>query len=164
MKKLLGALVSLILITSVYAETIAVVDFRAALLQSNSGQKESAEPRKKVEALDARLKSEQEKVQKIADILKRDELTLSAAELKKRRADLDQKENRMMSMAASMQRQAQSLEQEVINQLTPEGEVALKSIIKDRKLDLVLNRNAAIYSAPGVDITKALVEHMNKGK
>lgn len=164
MKKVLGALVGLMMIGSVHAGTVAVVDFRAALLQSDVGQKESAEPRKKVAAMDARLKSEQEKVQKMADDLKRDELTLSADELKKRRMELAQKDNQVRTMAAGMQRQARGLEQDVINKLTPKGEAALKSIIKDRKLDLVLNREVAVFAAPDADITKELVDRINKGK
>jgi len=164
MKKVLGALIGLMMIGSVQAGTVAVVDFRAALLQSNIGQKESAEPRKQVAAMDARLKSEQEKVQKMADDLKRDELTLSADDLKKRRMELAQKDNQVRSMAAGMQREARGLEQDVINKLTPKGEAALKSIIEDRKLDLVLNREVAVYAAPDADITSELVDRINKGK
>ncbi|SBS27693.1 periplasmic chaperone [Marinomonas spartinae] len=164
MKKILGALVGLFMVGCVHANNVAVVDFRAALLQSNMGQKESAEPRKQVAAMDARLKSEREKVQKKADALKRDELTLSPADLKKRRMELMQSENQLRSMAAGMQRQAQGLEQSVINKLTPKGEAALKAIIKKRKLDLVLNRDVAVYAAPDSDITKALIDRLNKGK
>jgi len=164
MKNLLGALVGLLLIGSVHANEVAVIDFRAALLQSDLGKKEAVEPKKQVAEMDARLKSEQEKLKTMANDLKRDELTLSPDELKKRRIELAQGQNKVRNMAAGMQRQAKQLEQQLIQKLTPKGEVALKEIIKERKLDLVLNRELIIYAKANADITKELIERMNKGK
>lgn len=164
MKNLLGALVGLLLIGSVHANEVAVIDFRAALLQSDLGKKEAVEPKKQVAEMDARLKSEQEKLKTMANDLKRDELTLSPEELKKRRIELAQGQNKVRNMAAGMQRQAKQLEQQLIQKLTPKGEVALKEIIKERKLDLVLNRELIIYAKANADITKELIERMNKGK
>ncbi|REG86882.1 OmpH family outer membrane protein [Marinomonas pollencensis] len=164
MKNLLGALVGLLLIGSVHANEVAVVDFRAALLQSDVGKQEAVEPKKQVAEMDARLKSEQEKLKTMANNLKRDELTLAPDELKKRRIELAQGQNKVRSMAAGMQRQAKQLEQQLIQKLTPKGEAALKEIIKERKLDLVLNRELIIYAKANADITKELIERMNKGK
>ncbi|GAA0830044.1 MULTISPECIES: OmpH family outer membrane protein [Marinomonas] len=164
MKNLLGALIGFMLIGSVHANEVAVVDFRAALLQSAIGQKEAVEPKKQVAEMDARLKSEQEKLKKMANDLKRDELTLAPEDLKKRRIELAQRQNQVRNMAAGMQRQAKQLEQNLIKTLTPKGEVALKEIIKERKLDLVLNRELIIYAKADADITKELIDRMNKGK
>ncbi|WP_133011920.1 OmpH family outer membrane protein [Marinomonas flavescens] len=164
MKNLLGALVGLLLIGSVHASEVAVVDFRAALMQSNVGQKAAVEPKKQVAAMDARLKKEQGELKQMANDLKRDELTLSPEDLKKRRIAFAQREGQVRNMAAGMQRQAKQLEQKLINSLTPKGEVALKEIIKERKLDLVLNRETVVYAKADTDITKELIDRINKGK
>lgn len=164
MKKILGALIGLLMVTSVHANEVAVVDFRAALMQSDLGQKESVEPRKEIAAMNARLKEEQQKLRKMADDLKRDELTLSPDELNKRRGALLQREGQVRNMAAGMQHQAQQLEQKVIDKLTPKGEAALKTIIKERKLDLVITRQASVYASGHADITKELIDRINKGK
>ncbi|WP_137170242.1 OmpH family outer membrane protein [Marinomonas sp. FW-1] len=162
MKKLITAIFTLCFITSVQATEVAVLDFRAAILQSNIGQEAAKEPKQKVAAMDARLKSEQESLEADANNLKRDELTLSEEEFKKRRAELAEKQNKIRNMAANMQRQAKELEQQLIQSLTPKGEAALKALIEERKLDLVLNRQLSLYASGASDITDELVERINK--
>ncbi|NLQ18204.1 OmpH family outer membrane protein [Marinomonas sp. M1K-6] len=163
MKKIITAIFTLCFIGSVQATEVAVVDFRAALLQSNMGQEASKQPREKVAQMDARLKSEQETIEASAKDLQRDELTLSEAEFKKRRQSLAEQQNRLRAMASDMQRQAKELEQQVIQSLTPKGEAALKSLIEERKLDLVVNRQLSLYANAGADITDELVKRLNEG-
>ena len=56
------------------------------------------------------------------------------------------------------------MEQQLIQQLTPQGEAALKELIKEKKLDAVISRQAAIYTNESVDITAELIEKLNKEK
>lgn len=162
MKNILGAFVGLLLIGSVHATEVAVVDFRTALLQSNIGQEAAKGPKQKVAEMDARLKQEQVDLEESAKSLKRDELTLSQDEFKARRQALAEQQNKVRTMAASMQRQAKELEQQLIQSLTPQGEAALKALIEERKLDLVLNRQLSLYADADADITNELVARINK--
>ncbi|MCV2403806.1 OmpH family outer membrane protein [Marinomonas sp. C2222] len=162
MKKLVSVLVGLLLIGSAQATEVAVVDFRAALLQSNIGQEAAKAPKQKVADMDARLKEEQATLQQLAEELKRDELTLSEEEFKKRRQGLAQRQQQIQVLAAKMQNEAKSIEQQLIKSLTPKGELALKAIIEEKKLDLVLNRQLSLYANQGVDITGELVKRINK--
>lgn len=162
MKKLITVIFTLCFIGSVQATEVAVLDFRAALLQSNIGQEAAKEPKQKVAAMDARLKKEQENLEASAKDLKRDELTLSEEEFKKRRQQLAEQQNQVRGMAANMQRQAKELEQQLIQSLTPQGEAALKALIDERKLDLVLNRQLSLYANSDADITDELVNRINK--
>lgn len=162
MKKLITVIFTLCFIGSVQATEVAVLDFRAALLQSNIGQEAAKEPKQKVAAMDARLKKEQENLEASAKDLKRDELTLSEEEFKKRRQQLAEQQNQVRGMAANMQRQAKELEQQLIQSLTPQGEAALKALIDERKLDLVLNRQLSLYANSDADITDELVKRINK--
>ena len=163
MKNLLTVFFGLLLISSAGATEVAVVDFRGALLQSNIGQEAAKGPKQKVAEMDARLKQEQADLATAANNLKRDEITLSADEFKKRRQALAENQNKIRALAASMQRKAKELEKELIDALTPQGEAALKSLIDERKLDLVLNRQLSLYANAGVDITSELVKRINKG-
>ncbi|MBD5772248.1 OmpH family outer membrane protein [Marinomonas colpomeniae] len=162
MKNLLTAFFGLLLISSVHATEVAVVDFRGALLQSNIGQEAAKGPKQKVAEMDVRLKKEQADLETAANNLKRDELTLSADEFKKRRQGLAETQNKIRALAASMQRQAKELEKQLIESLTPQGEAALKSLIEERKLDLVLNRQLSLYADADADITNELVKRINK--
>jgi outer membrane protein len=162
MKNILGAFICLLLIGSVHATEVAVVDFRSALLQSNIGQEAAKEPKQKIAEMDARLKQEQADLEESAKNLKRDELTLSQDEFQARRKALAEQQNKIRSMAAGMQRQAKELEQQLIQSLTPQGEAALKALIEERKLDLVLNRQLSLYADANADITNELLARINK--
>jgi len=162
MKKIIAAIFTICFISSVQATEVAVIDFRAALLASSIGQEAAKEPKQKVAEMDARLKKEQADLEVSAKNLKRDELTLSQDEFKKRRQALAEHDNKVRAMAASMQRQAKALEQKLIQSLTPQGEAALKSLIEERKLDLVLNRQLSLYANADADLTDELVKRINK--
>lgn len=162
MKKIITAIFTLCFMSSVQATEVAVIDFRAALLASNIGQEAAKDPKQKVAEMDARLKKEQADLELSAKDLKRAELTLSEGEFKKRRQVLAEHDNKVRAMAANMQRQAKALEQKLIQSLTPQGEAALKSLIEERKLDLVLNRQLSLYADADTDLTDELVKRINK--
>jgi outer membrane protein len=162
MKKIITVIFTLCFMSSVQATEVAVIDFRAALLASNIGQEAAKEPKQKVAEMDVRLKKEQADLELLAKDLKRDELTLSEGEFKKRRQALAEHDSKVRAMAANMQRQAKALEQKLIQSLTPQGEAALKSLIEERKLDLVLNRQLSLYADADADLTDELVKRINK--
>ncbi|MBR7887340.1 OmpH family outer membrane protein [Marinomonas sp. A79] len=162
MKKIIAAIFTLCFISQVQATEVAVVDFRAALLGSDIGQEAAKEPKQKIAAMDARLKQDQEALQATANDLKRDELTLSKEEFNKRRQQLAEEQNKIRAMAANMQRQAKELEQALIQSITPQGEAALKALIEERGLDLVLNRQLSLFADAEADLTNELMQRINK--
>lgn len=162
MKYILSILVSVFFAANLYATEVAVVDFRAAVLQSNIGQEAAKAPKQQIAEMDARLKQEQSALEASAQELQRDELTLSQDELNQRRQALAEQQNRLRAMAANMQRQAKELEQNLVQSLTPQAEAALKSLIEERGLNLVLNRQLSLYADQDADITNELVERINR--
>ncbi|TDO96394.1 OmpH family outer membrane protein [Marinomonas balearica] len=164
MKLYLLALLAVFSINVVNATEVAVVDMRAALLQSSAGQEASQAPRSQVQAMEARLNKEKNSVNEMIDAFKRDELTLSQEQAMLRKKEISSAQAKVRNMEVKMQRQAQALEQNVIKTLLPKGEAALKAIIETQKLDLVLNRQVVIYAGQSIDITSQLVEELNKGK
>ncbi|SBS34988.1 Outer membrane protein (OmpH-like) [Marinomonas aquimarina] len=164
MKKLLSMAFVALLSAHTMASEIAVLDFRAALLQSDAGQEAAQAPRQQVDQMKARLDQENRTLKDMVESLKRDELTLSADQLAERRAEVNKKQAQLRQMVAAMQQQAQQMEQQLIQNLTPMGEAALKELIDERNLDAVISRQAAIYTNESVDITAELIEKLNKEK
>ena len=164
MFKLLGLLSLVIISTAVSATEVAVIDFRAALLQSKQGLAASVEPRQQVQLMEQRLQSAEAELSSIAAELKKDELTLSTDEYQQRRQALAQRENAVRNMAANMQREAQKLEQKLIDDLSPQGEVVLKALIEEKKLDLVLNRQLSLYANGETDLTAEFIKRLNEIK
>lgn len=162
MLKIITTLSALLFMGALQATEVAVLDFRAALLSSDIGVEAAKQPKQKVAAMDARLKQEENTVNGMIQDLKRDELTLSPEEYQKRHQAIADRDRQVRAMAAKMQKEAQALEQQLIQDLTPKGEAALKGLIKDKGLELVLNRQASFYADAHVDITSELVQRINK--
>ncbi|RDL44747.1 OmpH family outer membrane protein [Marinomonas piezotolerans] len=164
MKAYIGLVFAALISVQAYAAEIAVLDFHGALLQSNAGQEAAKAPRQQVDQMRVRLDKEDDALREMVESLKRDELTLAPEDVQKRRQAINEKQNQLRSMVSAMQQQAQQMEQKLIRDLTPRGEAALKEIIEERKLDAVLNRQAALYTNNSVDITAELIEKLNKEK
>lgn len=162
MNKLLSLAIATLFSANALASEIAVLDFRAALLQSDAGQAAAQEPRQQVDQMKARLEQENKALKDMVESLKRDELTLSSEQVSERRGQINQKQQQLRGMVQAMQQQAQQMEQQLIQRLTPQGEAALKEIIDERNLDAVINRQAAIYTNNSVDITAELIEKLNE--
>ena len=162
MLKVMMTLSTLFFVGVLQATEVAVLDFRAALLNSEIGIEAAKEPKQKVAAMDARLKEEENAVNGMIQDLKRDELTLSPEEVQKRRQAIAERDKNVRAMAAKMQNEARTLEQKLIQDLTPKGEAALKALIEEQGIELVLNRQASLYAGAKVDITSELVQRINK--
>jgi outer membrane protein len=162
MKKSIILIVCTLLSFSASATNVATLDFRIAVLQSNLGQDASKEPREKVAKMEQQLATAQAELKEHAANLKRDELTLSPEMIKQKQQALAKRDAEIRNAAANMQRQAQQLEKELLAKLTPKAELILKEIIKEKSLDLVLNRQLSLYSGPGVDITNELTKRLNE--
>ncbi|WP_240009633.1 OmpH family outer membrane protein [Marinomonas algicola] len=164
MNKILGLVLGMLLSMSSYATNVAVIDFRAALLQSERGLAASVEPRKQVLNMENQLNGARKELDDFAQELKREELTLAPEEYKSRVQELNQRDAAIRNMGANMQRQAKQMEQKLIDSLSPDAEVVLKKLIEDKKLDLVLNRQLSLYANKGVDLTAEFVKRLNEAQ
>ena len=84
------------------------------------------------------------------------------AELARLRGEEQQKRRELERAAARMQADMQALQREISADLTVKVRVALNEILKGSSVRIVLNsETAVVWSAPGLDLTPAVIEHMN---
>lgn len=147
---------------SAFATNVVTLDFRVAVLQSDAGKEAAKAPREKVAKMEQQLNAAKTELDDKKAILKRDELTLDPETFKQRRLVLAKRESELRAAANNMQRQAQQLEKELLAKLTPDAEVVLKGIIKEKSIDLVVNRQLSLYAGPNIDITNELTKRLNE--
>lgn len=147
---------------NLWATEVAVLDFRTAVLQSEAGKEAAKAPQAKIDSMQQQLKQEQQEIQDMSAALKRDELTLTKEDLAARQKEITEKSNHLRNAAANMQRQAQQMEQQLLQSLKEPAEVALKKIIEERKFDLIINNQAAVYIKDSINITNELTKRMNE--
>ena len=140
---------------------IAVVDVRSGVMTSEDAKLkmeklkgEFAQEKANLEALQMEIKKMEEKAQK-------DGAVMSMEEKRKLEKEAMEKVNELKFKGQQFQQSSQQEAQEVFQSLLPKFQKALKAVIDEQKLDLVIAREAALMVKPDLDITKAVTDKMN---
>lgn len=147
------------------AETsIAVVDMQRAVLASDEAkvavEKFRAAKQSEIDTitkLETELKGIQDKIAKDGEIMSEDER-------RKLKNSFEEKATTYKFHRQNMQKAEQQELQALAQAMEPKMQEALKSIIDEKKYDLVVRPEMVIYNAPETDITKLLLERLNAAK
>ena len=143
---------------------IAIVDYRAALSQTNdyknaleSMKKQTGPEQEKIKGLETSLKTMMEKQQKDAAVL-------SQAEAAKLAKDIEDKKMEYQFIGQKLQKTGQEAEQETLKKLVPKFQDAVKEVADAEGYDIVLEKGATHYSKGSVEITDKVVQRINAKK
>lgn len=110
-----------------------------------------------LEALNMKGKNLQERIQKDGAVMSAEERHKMEKELMEIAQELKFKEQQLKQSGQADQRQ-------VVESMLPKFQQAMKDIIAEQKIDMVLRREAVLDMNPKLDITDLVVEKMNNIK
>lgn len=148
------------------AGKVVVLDMEQALMATNLMQarvkKLESEPnfsshKAKFDALQADLKS-------LVTEAQANKMTWSDADRQSQRIKAEAKQAELRVVAQGLNEQKQVAMGEVLKELGPKAESALKQITSAEGIDVVLSRKAAVWVSESNDITAALTQRLNKAK
>ncbi|CCK75201.1 Putative outer membrane protein, chaperone Skp (OmpH) family [Oleispira antarctica RB-8] len=141
---------------------IAVVDMQRAVLASDEAkiavEKFRAAKQDDIDTiskLETELKGIQDKIAKDGEIMSEDER-------RKLKNSFEEKATTYKFHRQNMQKAEQQELQQLAQAMEPKMQKALKTIIDENKYDLVVRPEMVIFNGPGTDITKLLLEQLNK--
>lgn len=147
---------------------IAVINFQAAVMQTNEGQRNFAELRKKFEPKQTQLKSEADEIDGLKKQLQAAGDKLSDAERQTRLQSIDTKEKAYQRSGEDAQNDFQSEMSQTYQQLAEKVYGSLNSYATQNGYGVVLDAAASQQQAPtvlwagqGTDITLAVVQAYN---
>ncbi|GGG99310.1 OmpH family outer membrane protein [Silvibacterium dinghuense] len=151
------------------ATKVAVINFQAAVLGSNEGQRNMAELRKKFEPKQTQLKNEADSIDALKKQLQTSGSTLSDADRQAKLKQIDDKEKEYQRSGEDAQNDFQSEMQEGYQQLAEKVFAVLNSYATDNGYGLVLDASAGgqqqlptvLWANKEADITKAVVDAYN---
>lgn len=160
-------LVGLTLSGAALAQTkIGILNLQAAIMSTDVAKskvnslKTSAEYSK----LQSSAESIRSELQKMAEDAQKNSVTWSDEQ----KTEYQRKANFKRSDFETTVKKLRAIEaqvgQEIQASLGPKAKAALEAIIKEQKLDLVLDANTAFFASPQVDLTEAVVKRMNAEK
>jgi outer membrane protein len=146
------------------APKIAVADNLEALMKSDEAkkqldalQKELAQDKKKIEALEADLK-------KLNKQLDTDKAVMSEEQQKKLLKDAEEKSVDRNFLIQKYQKRQQEGQQEVVKAMRPKFQAAIEAVVKKGGYDIILHKQALVYSGEAFDVTDDITAKLNESK
>lgn len=165
MRKLLqvALLSSLVVAGSAWADVkIAVLDYQAALLDSDAAKKYAVDAEKKFAPQLNRLKALEADAKRLQDRLMKDGEKMGQAEYERLELELKQKARDFQIQSQELNEAKAISDNEVLQTLQPKLDKAVEEVLKSGNYDVVIDRNAVVDVKPQLDITLRVIERMNQ--
>lgn len=166
MKRFLAIQVCLFLLSAgAAAESgIAVVDVARAIFSTEVAKKRQEEMQRasefstqqaKYDSLAADMKALQKEVEGKAMTLSQEKATEYQKKMEYLRADLE-------LVSRKLQAEVKETQNRVMQELQPKALEAVKELVAEEKITLLLQREAVISATPDMDVTAKLIDRINK--
>jgi outer membrane protein len=146
----------------VMAEKVAVLGVEEALLNSNAAKsfreqmkKEFANDEKQLVSLEKQARELREKLQKNAGLASEGDMQQMRLQFQKAFAEYQRR-------GQELQQQRAEREQAFIAEMRPRLDKAIRELIEGEKYEVVISKQATVYSANSVDLTPRVIELLNK--
>lgn len=144
------------------ASRVAVVDWRAALLASDQGSNFRQSIEKQLGKDQKKLVQMKQSLVALQEQIKKDKDTLSEDRLEQMTDRFGKELNAYEQLSAQVSQKRLQMEEAFIKSAEPKIVEAITAISKQKKFDLVLDRQAALHVGAGLDITEALKQKLNQ--
>lgn len=143
---------------------VAVLNEVMVLSESEIGKSYAkAAERKYKSRLDA-IQAEGKNLQKMEEALLRDAATMSEDQRQVKQLELRRKAEDLQLKQQKLAAEKRADDMAERNKLLPKLQKALEAVVKEEKIDVILDRQVVIYAKPGADISRKVIEKLNKMK
>jgi outer membrane protein len=149
--------------TPAFAEMkIAVMNYQMALLESDSAKRYALDAEKKFGPQLTKLKSLESGAKSIQDKLVKGGEKMQQGERERLELEFKQKARDFQFQSKELNEAKAIADREMLKQLKPKLDKAVEEVIKQGNYDLVFERGAVVDVKPQYDITRQVIERMNK--
>jgi len=141
---------------------VAVLNYQMALLESDAAKKYAVDAEKKFGPQLDRLKTLESDAKRIQDRLMKEGEKLQTSERERLELEFKQKARDFQFQSKELNEAKAIADRDMLKQLKPKLDQAVEEVIKQGNYDLVLERGAVVEVKPQFDITKQVIERMNK--
>jgi outer membrane protein len=165
LKKLAITMAALLVAGSAVAEVkIAVINVQRAIGESEEAkvliqklESDLSPEQEAIRALNGEITAMQEKFVKDGEVM-------SEAEKRRQQKEIEDKQIDYQFRVNKLQKTVQDRQQEILGQMAPKVDAALKDLIALEKYDLIVNRQNVLYVDNKLDITARVTELLNQKK
>jgi outer membrane protein len=141
---------------------IGVVDLRQALFASNSAKTFSEKLQQDFAGDEVEVRETQEKARAMQDRLQKDGAMMNDSEREKLAGEFQQTVQQFNVMKQRLDTTVSQRKQEFLEAARPQVDVAVKELLDENDLDLILPSEAVVYVKPDLNLTEQLLEKLNR--
>ncbi|NMT63426.1 OmpH/Skp family outer membrane protein [Marinobacter orientalis] len=156
-------LAALMASTPVAAETrVGVVDLRQALFSSSDARAFSEKMQQDFAGEEARVREAQDTARKLKERLEKDGAMMNESERSKITTEFQEKVKEFNFLKQRLDSTVASRKQQFLEDARPEVDAAVKELLEEHDLDLILPSEAVVYAKPDMNLTDELLEKLNR--
>ncbi|MDM8180018.1 OmpH family outer membrane protein [Marinobacter salarius] len=159
-----AAILSMLLIAfPAAAETrIGVVDLRQALFSSSDARAFSETLQKDFAGEEAKVREAQEAARKLKDRLEKDGAMMNESERQQMAAEFQEKVKEFNFLKQRLDSTVANRKQQFLEEARPEVDAAVKELLEENNLDMILPSEAVVYVKPEMNLTEELLEKLDR--
>ena len=143
---------------------IAVIDSEMAVTESEAAKRYAKESEAKFAPRIKNLNALQADIRQMEEKLQKDGPVLSPSELESRQLEIRRKFEDLQRLDQQLRMDKGQADQAELEKLRPKMDEAIRKVSEAQKFDIVLERRAAYYVKPEFDITRQVIDAVNKMK
>lgn len=156
-------LAALMVTTTVAAETrIGVVDLRQALFSSSDAKAFSEKMQQDFSGEEQKVREAQEAARKLQQRLEEDGAMMNESERNKISAEFQEKVKEFNFLKQRLDSTVANRKQQFLEDARPEVDAAVKELLEEHNLDLILPSEAVVYVKPDMNLTDELLEKLDR--
>jgi outer membrane protein len=146
-----------------FADTnIGVVDLRQALFSSNDAKTFSESLKKDFSEDEAKVRDAQEAARKLKERLEKDGAMMNESERGKLAGEFQEKVKEFNFLKQRLDSAVAQRKQAFLEQARPGVDAAVKELLEENGLDLILPSEAVVYVKPDMNLTSQLLDKLNR--
>lgn len=164
MKSVIFALAAVFSMGAMAQEKVAVCDIMQAIFASDPAQARAKEleASSNLTTLQAEGESKVAKFKKLQEDKEKNHLSWDDQKKKSYNTEVEYLRADIELIQQKMKNEQQSMQQQIGAELQPVALAELDALIKEEKIDLLLRKEAVLWSGPATDVTNKLIDRINK--
>ncbi|MGO3692840.1 OmpH family outer membrane protein [Marinobacter sp.] len=145
------------------AETrVGVVDLRQALFSSNDAKSFSEAMQKDFAGDEEKVRETQEAARKLKERLEKDGAMMNESERNQLAGEFQEKVKEFNFLKQRLDSTVNQRKQAFLEEARPEVDEAVKELLEENDLDLILPSEAVVYVKPEMNLTSQLLDKLNR--
>lgn len=145
------------------AETrIGVVDLRQALFSSDDAKSFSESMQRDFAGDEEQVREAQEAARKLKERIEKDGAMMNESERNKLAGEFQEKVKEFNFLKQRLDSTVNQRKQAFLEEARPEVDAAVKELLEENNLDLILPSEAVVYAKPDLNLTQQLLEKLNR--